>query len=186
MRSISSIPFTISLTCKYILIVRYPRSLFFRSDMDSPKNPRTSRPTILEGGVKETTGSRYPSKIKHGLIMPIYYPTWWTKWAYENFFYGIMPTCIPLYPFFPHNVLQPGRDGALENSIIVYENTHGITNRMTRGGTGRCLQTPYSTSSWVLHTTQNHPHPFNRWFIYQLHQSFKIFKCEKPQRTLSK
>ncbi|KAG5653645.1 hypothetical protein H0H81_011747 [Sphagnurus paluster] len=32
------------------------------------------------------------------------------------------------------------RDGALENDIIVHEMTHGITNRMTGGGTGRCLQ----------------------------------------------
>ena len=24
---------------------------------------------------------------------------------------------------------------------MVHENTHGITNRMTGGGTGRCLQT---------------------------------------------
>ncbi|KAI0641703.1 Fungalysin metallopeptidase-domain-containing protein [Trametes meyenii] len=36
---------------------------------------------------------------------------------------------------------NPERDGALENDIIVHENTHGITNRMTGGGTGRCLQT---------------------------------------------
>lgn len=36
---------------------------------------------------------------------------------------------------------QPERDGALENDIVVHENTHGITNRMTGGGTGRCLQT---------------------------------------------
>ncbi|KAF9008256.1 Fungalysin metallopeptidase-domain-containing protein [Cyathus striatus] len=36
---------------------------------------------------------------------------------------------------------SPQRDGALENDIIVHENTHGITNRMTGGGTGRCLQT---------------------------------------------
>jgi extracellular elastinolytic metalloproteinase len=36
---------------------------------------------------------------------------------------------------------NPRRDGALENDIIVHENTHGITNRMTGGGTGRCLQT---------------------------------------------
>ncbi|KAJ7093265.1 Fungalysin metallopeptidase-domain-containing protein [Mycena belliarum] len=36
---------------------------------------------------------------------------------------------------------SPGRDGALENDIVVHENTHGITNRMTGGGTGRCLQT---------------------------------------------
>jgi extracellular elastinolytic metalloproteinase len=36
---------------------------------------------------------------------------------------------------------SPGRDGALENDIIVHENTHGISNRMTGGGTGSCLQT---------------------------------------------
>ncbi|KAM5541577.1 hypothetical protein V8D89_004767 [Ganoderma adspersum] len=35
----------------------------------------------------------------------------------------------------------PERDGALENDLVVHENTHGITNRMTGGGTGRCLQT---------------------------------------------
>ncbi|KAI0688605.1 Fungalysin metallopeptidase-domain-containing protein [Cytidiella melzeri] len=35
----------------------------------------------------------------------------------------------------------PERDGGLENDIVTHENTHGITNRMTGGGTGRCLQT---------------------------------------------
>ncbi|KAF9555076.1 hypothetical protein CPC08DRAFT_147139 [Agrocybe pediades] len=35
----------------------------------------------------------------------------------------------------------PNRDGSLENDIVVHEYTHGITNRMTGGGTGRCLQT---------------------------------------------
>ncbi|KAK0462282.1 Fungalysin metallopeptidase-domain-containing protein [Desarmillaria tabescens] len=35
----------------------------------------------------------------------------------------------------------PQRDGALQNDIIVHEFTHGITNRLTGGGTGRCLQT---------------------------------------------
>ena len=44
-------------------------------------------------------------------------------------------------PSLPHYVLQPGRDGALENSIVVHENMHGTTNRMTGGGNGRCLQT---------------------------------------------
>ena len=29
----------------------------------------------------------------------------------------------------------------MENDIVVHEMTHGITNRMTGGGTGRCLQT---------------------------------------------
>ncbi|KAI9443780.1 Fungalysin metallopeptidase-domain-containing protein [Lactarius indigo] len=36
---------------------------------------------------------------------------------------------------------SPGRDGALENDIVIHENTHGVTNRMTGGGTGSCLQT---------------------------------------------
>ena len=36
---------------------------------------------------------------------------------------------------------SPQRDGALENDIVIHENTHGVTNRMTGGGTGRCLQT---------------------------------------------
>lgn len=36
---------------------------------------------------------------------------------------------------------QPNRDGALENDIFVLEMTHGITNRMTGGETGRFLQT---------------------------------------------
>ncbi|KAM5541593.1 hypothetical protein V8D89_004783 [Ganoderma adspersum] len=35
----------------------------------------------------------------------------------------------------------PERDGSLENDIVVHENTHGITTRMTGGGTARCLQT---------------------------------------------
>ncbi|PFH47286.1 hypothetical protein AMATHDRAFT_152535 [Amanita thiersii Skay4041] len=39
---------------------------------------------------------------------------------------------------------SPQRDGALENDIVVHENTHGVTNRMTGGGSGRCLQTTES------------------------------------------
>ncbi|KAH8089906.1 Fungalysin metallopeptidase-domain-containing protein [Cristinia sonorae] len=35
----------------------------------------------------------------------------------------------------------PERDGALQNDILVHESTHGITDRMTGGGTARCLQT---------------------------------------------
>ncbi|KAJ6587531.1 Fungalysin metallopeptidase-domain-containing protein [Mycena vulgaris] len=34
----------------------------------------------------------------------------------------------------------PSRDGAFDNDIVVHEATHGITNRMTGGGTGTCLQ----------------------------------------------
>lgn len=29
----------------------------------------------------------------------------------------------------------------MENDILIHELTHGITNRLTGGGTGRCLQT---------------------------------------------
>ncbi|KAJ3517104.1 hypothetical protein NLJ89_g721 [Agrocybe chaxingu] len=36
---------------------------------------------------------------------------------------------------------DPNRDGAMQNDILIHEMTHGITNRMTGGGTGRCLQT---------------------------------------------
>ncbi|KAI0033845.1 Fungalysin metallopeptidase-domain-containing protein [Vararia minispora EC-137] len=39
------------------------------------------------------------------------------------------------------DLTNPQRDGSLENDIVSHENTHGITNRMTGGGTGRCLQT---------------------------------------------
>jgi extracellular elastinolytic metalloproteinase len=36
---------------------------------------------------------------------------------------------------------NPNRDGSLENDIIAHEFTHGVTNRMTGGGTGECLST---------------------------------------------
>ncbi|KAG8937225.1 hypothetical protein FRC00_006965 [Tulasnella sp. 408] len=35
----------------------------------------------------------------------------------------------------------PMRDGDLSNDVITHELTHGVTNRMTGGGTGACLQT---------------------------------------------
>ncbi|CAE7145092.1 unnamed protein product [Rhizoctonia solani] len=35
----------------------------------------------------------------------------------------------------------PNRDGALENDIVIHEYGHGISNRLTGGGSGRCLQT---------------------------------------------
>ncbi|KAL5526314.1 hypothetical protein ACEPAF_8037 [Sanghuangporus sanghuang] len=35
----------------------------------------------------------------------------------------------------------PQRDGALENDIVAHENTHGLSDRLTGGCTGRCLQT---------------------------------------------
>ncbi|KAG8743262.1 hypothetical protein FRC10_012306 [Ceratobasidium sp. 414] len=36
---------------------------------------------------------------------------------------------------------SPNRDGALENDIVSHEYTHGISNRLTGGGSGTCLQT---------------------------------------------
>jgi extracellular elastinolytic metalloproteinase len=39
------------------------------------------------------------------------------------------------------DLTNPGRDGGLSNDIISHEMMHGVTNRMTGGGTGRCLQT---------------------------------------------
>jgi extracellular elastinolytic metalloproteinase len=38
-------------------------------------------------------------------------------------------------------ITSPQRDGALENDIVTHEYTHGISNRLTGGGTGTCLQT---------------------------------------------
>ncbi|KAJ3517106.1 hypothetical protein NLJ89_g723 [Agrocybe chaxingu] len=38
----------------------------------------------------------------------------------------------------------PNRDGSMDNGILIHEMTHGITNRMTGGGTARCLQTTES------------------------------------------
>ncbi|KAF8601974.1 hypothetical protein BDV93DRAFT_474962 [Ceratobasidium sp. AG-I] len=38
-------------------------------------------------------------------------------------------------------ITSPQRDGALENDIVTHEYGHGISNRLTGGGTGTCLQT---------------------------------------------
>ncbi|KAG8952448.1 hypothetical protein FRC04_004508 [Tulasnella sp. 424] len=39
------------------------------------------------------------------------------------------------------DLATPKRDGDLPNDVITHEFTHGLTNRMTGGGTGRCLST---------------------------------------------
>ncbi|KIM35854.1 hypothetical protein M413DRAFT_449584 [Hebeloma cylindrosporum] len=39
------------------------------------------------------------------------------------------------------DITSPNRDGTMENDVMIHEMTHGITNRLTGGGTGRCLQT---------------------------------------------
>lgn len=41
---------------------------------------------------------------------------------------------------FTWTAATPSRDGALENDIVVHEYAHGLSNRLTGGGTGRCLQ----------------------------------------------
>ncbi|CAE6429889.1 unnamed protein product [Rhizoctonia solani] len=42
---------------------------------------------------------------------------------------------------------SPRRDGAFENDIVTHEYGHGISNRLTGGGTARCLTT---SQSWGL------------------------------------
>ncbi|KAK6980981.1 extracellular metallo proteinase mep [Favolaschia claudopus] len=64
----------------------------------------------------------------------------------DNADFSTPPECVPVplllfSSMFLWDFTNPMRDGALENDIVTHENTHGITNRMTGGGTGRCLQT---------------------------------------------
>ncbi|KAL1721756.1 Fungalysin metallopeptidase-domain-containing protein, partial [Schizophyllum commune] len=42
-------------------------------------------------------------------------------------------------PFFAQ-MMNPNRDGDMENDLPLHEGTHGISNRLTGGGTARCLQ----------------------------------------------
>ena len=49
---------------------------------------------------------------------------------------------------FLFNRSVPERDGALENDLVVHENTHGITNRMTGGGTGRYVKHIFYAKRW--------------------------------------
>lgn len=43
--------------------------------------------------------------------------------------------------FFLWDYTSPSRDAGMENDIVVHEFTHGLTNRLTGGGTADCLQT---------------------------------------------
>ncbi|KAG9097470.1 hypothetical protein FRC07_010788, partial [Ceratobasidium sp. 392] len=47
---------------------------------------------------------------------------------------------IGLMSLFTWTYTSPNRDGALENDIVSHEYTHGISNRLTGGGTATCLQ----------------------------------------------
>ncbi|KAL0062372.1 hypothetical protein AAF712_010718 [Marasmius tenuissimus] len=48
---------------------------------------------------------------------------------------GQHPACILL--LWTHT--DPFRDGAMQNDVLIHEFTHGLTNRMTGGGTATCL-----------------------------------------------
>ena len=50
------------------------------------------------------------------------------------------------------NFVNPERDGALENDIVTHENTHGISNRMTGGGTGRYVRTRSASAGFMEHS----------------------------------
>ncbi|KIY68720.1 hypothetical protein CYLTODRAFT_489541 [Cylindrobasidium torrendii FP15055 ss-10] len=60
----------------------------------------------------------------------------------NNAAFTVLPEGQPsLCRMFLWTFTDPQRDGDLENDILVHEMTHGLTNRMTGGGTGNCLQT---------------------------------------------
>ncbi|KAH7101039.1 Fungalysin metallopeptidase-domain-containing protein [Auriculariales sp. MPI-PUGE-AT-0066] len=48
---------------------------------------------------------------------------------------------LSLMRLYLFNSTVPNRDSALQNDIVAHEITHGLTNRMTGGGTAKCLQT---------------------------------------------
>ncbi|TFK96363.1 metalloprotease [Pterulicium gracile] len=60
--------------------------------------------------------------------------------GFNNALFGTPPDGQPgqMYMFL-WNTFTPNRDGDLENDVIVHEYTHGLTNRLTGGGTARCL-----------------------------------------------
>ena len=63
----------------------------------------------------------------------------------DNAYFSTPPDGQPgQMAMFLWDATHPERDGALENDVPVHENTHGISNRMTGGGTARCLQTEES------------------------------------------
>ncbi|KAH9477315.1 Extracellular metalloproteinase MEP [Psilocybe cubensis] len=65
---------------------------------------------------------------------------------------------------FTWDVVSPERDGSLQNDILIHELAHGITTRLTGGGTARCLQTLESggmgegwgdaMADWMLQTSE--------------------------------
>ncbi|KAK7034071.1 hypothetical protein VNI00_012502 [Paramarasmius palmivorus] len=79
------------------------------------------------------------------------------------------------------DLTNPRQDGAMENSIPVHELTHGLTNRMTGGGTGRCLQTVESGglgegwSDAVADWTQQTSAQTKDFVVGQVHQIGEVW-----------
>ncbi|PFH46758.1 hypothetical protein AMATHDRAFT_88134 [Amanita thiersii Skay4041] len=58
----------------------------------------------------------------------------------DNAAFSTPPDGMPGTMFmFLWDLTTPMRDGALENDIVTHENTHGLTSRLTGGGTADCL-----------------------------------------------
>ncbi|KAL0063545.1 hypothetical protein AAF712_009554 [Marasmius tenuissimus] len=64
----------------------------------------------------------------------------------------------------------PQRDGAMENDLVIHELTHGMTSRMTGGGTAQCLDTREAggldegwadaVANWFSHSATPEVHDF--------------------------
>ncbi|KAJ7233645.1 Fungalysin metallopeptidase-domain-containing protein [Mycena rebaudengoi] len=93
----------------------------------------TSNKTTLASAAWETTRFVVMSSLRLGSTMPAS---------------GLPPSIGQQGSMFLFlwNYTTPFRDGSLENDVAVHEYTHGITNRMTGGGTAGCLQTLESGS----------------------------------------
>ncbi|KAK7045390.1 hypothetical protein VNI00_007641 [Paramarasmius palmivorus] len=62
--------------------------------------------------------------------------------ATNNAFFSTPPDGQPGMCFMLiYELTDPRRSSALQNDVVMHELTHGLTNRMTGGGTARCLQT---------------------------------------------
>ncbi|TFL00128.1 Fungalysin metallopeptidase-domain-containing protein [Pterulicium gracile] len=65
--------------------------------------------------------------------------------GYNNAVFGTPPDGQAGYMgMYLWTAFSPLRDASLENNIIIHEYTHGLTNRLTGGGTARCLTTTES------------------------------------------
>ncbi|KAJ8087794.1 hypothetical protein PM082_006631 [Marasmius tenuissimus] len=68
------------------------------------------------------------------------------------------------------DLTNPQRDGAMENDLVIHESTHGMTSRMTGGGTAQCLDTREAggldegwadaVANWFSHSATPEVHDF--------------------------